>query len=419
MNNAPLGSSFTTAALVSKTKYDYVKDFEREESCLPNCWIVVRIDGRNFFQFTETHKFAKPNDISAVELSSCAATTILEEHRDIVIAFGQSDEFSFVFRKDTQIYDRKPSKLLSSVLSLFTSAYVYNWPRFFKTTPLFYPPTFDARVILYPTDKNLRDYLAWRQADIHINNLYNTCFWNLVIKKKMPPPQAEEMLKGTLTAHKIDLLNQEFGINYNNEPSMFRQGTVLVRKLVLSNAGILKPTIVPCSDDIINDRFWKENPEIIGLKSLATYQGPQGNLLRCHRPNVNSELQPNVPNYSGNSRPIPSSNQQPNPPGNTMPRANSNLIQNNSNFGGNNKSNQVQTPLGPDNSRTAEGPKRLFGLDPDYQPKNKSGPQSSQASQGYSSNFSNLKKNFKNGPYVRRDNVNQRSVDLIQESNND
>lgn len=27
-------------------------------------------------------------------------------------------------------------------------------------------------------------------------------------------------------------------------------------------------------DDIIGDRFWKENPEVIGLKSLATYQPP-------------------------------------------------------------------------------------------------------------------------------------------------
>lgn len=34
-------------------------------------------------------------------------------------------------------------------------------------------------------DNNLRDYLSWRQADVHINNLYNTCFWNLVQKKNM------------------------------------------------------------------------------------------------------------------------------------------------------------------------------------------------------------------------------------------
>lgn len=28
--------------------------------------------------------------------------------------------------------------------------------------------------------QHVRDYFAWRQADCHINNLYNTCFWALV-----------------------------------------------------------------------------------------------------------------------------------------------------------------------------------------------------------------------------------------------
>lgn len=195
-------------------------------------------------------------------------------------------------------------KLLSNVNSLFASAYVYHWPRFFRGKELYYPPSFDARVILYPTDKNLRDYLAWRQADVHINNLYNTCFWNLVLKGNLTPAQvsvilnilckrfyfmintresivplcslfqAEEKLKGTLASHKNELLFQEFGINYNNEPALFRKGTTLIRKLVPDGTGRLKSAVVPIVDDIIGDRFWKENPEVIGLKSLATYQPP-------------------------------------------------------------------------------------------------------------------------------------------------
>lgn len=55
---------------------------------------------------------------------------------------------------------------------------------------------------------------------------------------------------------------------------MFRKGTTLIRKLVLNEMGRLKPTVVPLTDDIIGDRFWKENPEVIGLKSLGTYQPP-------------------------------------------------------------------------------------------------------------------------------------------------
>ncbi|XP_036139667.1 probable tRNA(His) guanylyltransferase [Monomorium pharaonis] len=259
---------------MAKSKFEYVKEFERDDSCLPNCWIVVRIDGRNFSRFCDAHQFVKPNDVAALELMNRAAITVMEDFKEIILGFGQSDEYSFVFRKDTQLYNRRASKLMSNVNSLFTSAYVYHWPHFFRGKELFYPPSFDARVILYPTDKNLRDYLAWRQADVHINNLYNTCFWNLILKGNLTPNQAEEKLKGTMASHKNELLFQEFGINYNNEPPMFRKGTTLIRKLVVDGTGRLKSAIVPLIDDIIGDRFWKENPEVIGLKSLATYQSP-------------------------------------------------------------------------------------------------------------------------------------------------
>lgn len=33
---------------MAKSKFEYVRDFEADDTCLPNCWIVVRLDGRNF-----------------------------------------------------------------------------------------------------------------------------------------------------------------------------------------------------------------------------------------------------------------------------------------------------------------------------------------------------------------------------------
>lgn len=48
---------------------------------------------------------------------------------------------------------------------------------------------FDGRVVLYPSDQNMRDYVSWRQADCHINNLYNTCFWALVQGGGLTPSQ--------------------------------------------------------------------------------------------------------------------------------------------------------------------------------------------------------------------------------------
>lgn len=86
------------------------------------------------------------------------------------------------------------SKISTQFASLFTSSYVFYWKEFFPDTPLKYPPFFDGRVVMYPTLQNMKDYLSWRQADCHINNLYNTCFWNLVNNGGKTRQEAEKYL---------------------------------------------------------------------------------------------------------------------------------------------------------------------------------------------------------------------------------
>ena len=49
----------------------------------------------------------KPNDDRALTLMSKSAETVMEEFKDIVIAYGQSDEYSFVFKKNTNVYNRR------------------------------------------------------------------------------------------------------------------------------------------------------------------------------------------------------------------------------------------------------------------------------------------------------------------------
>lgn len=34
--------------IMAKSKFEYVRDFETDDTCLPHCWVVVRLDGRNF-----------------------------------------------------------------------------------------------------------------------------------------------------------------------------------------------------------------------------------------------------------------------------------------------------------------------------------------------------------------------------------
>jgi tRNA(His) guanylyltransferase len=40
-----------------------------------------------------------------------------------------------------------------------------HWKTYFPDTPLRYVPSFDARVVLYPGIREVRDYFSWRQTD--------------------------------------------------------------------------------------------------------------------------------------------------------------------------------------------------------------------------------------------------------------
>lgn len=196
---------------------------------------------------------------------SMAAAHVMDDSNDIVLCYGQSDEYSFVFHKSCTLYGRRRAKIQSYVNSLFTSAFFFYWPKFFDI-PLVYPPSFDARCILYPSDQALKDYLSWRQADVHINNLYNTCFWNLVQRGGMTNVAAEKRLSGTFSADKNELLFAEFGINYNNEPAMFRKGTTLLKKRV--SVPELSETkgqllVTPLYQDVIGDDFWQTHKEVL------------------------------------------------------------------------------------------------------------------------------------------------------------
>ncbi|KAI4684798.1 uncharacterized protein J4E88_004239 [Alternaria novae-zelandiae] len=152
---------------MANSKFEYVRGFEQPDNLIPNTWIVVRIDGRGFSKFTSKYEFLKPNDKNGLDVMNAAAIAVMKELPDLVLAFGNSDEY--------------------------------------RTAP-------------YSNDE-----------PGHINNLYNTTFWTLVQQGGMGAREAEQRLKGTVSSDKNEILFKEFGINYNNEPECFKKGTVLYR----------------------------------------------------------------------------------------------------------------------------------------------------------------------------------------------
>ncbi|XP_039259205.1 putative tRNA(His) guanylyltransferase [Styela clava] len=255
---------------MAKSRFEYVKHFEILDECLRNCWIVVRVDGKNFHKFSVAHNFKKPNDDNALDLMNESACGVMRLFHDIILAYGASDEYSFVFKKATKTYNRRASKLSSTVVSQFSSSYTFHWTKYFPNQKLLYPPVFDSRVVLYPSDMNMRDYLSWRQADCHINNLFNTCFWNLV-HDGMTTKQAEASLKGTNSSEKNELLFSKFRTNYNDLPQVYRKGTIILRKKGCADYSKKDELFQPNSnsrfevlhEDIIGQDFWTEHADLL------------------------------------------------------------------------------------------------------------------------------------------------------------
>ena len=251
-------------------------------------------------RFSETHAFEKPNDAHALELMNHAARHVMDDMRpEISLAFGESDEYSFLLRRSCSLYKRRQSKLVTHVVSLFTSAYLFFWASYFPDKKVQYPPSFDGRLVVYPGEKEVRDYFAWRQADsewfagfcqpilipisapAHVNNLYNTTFWTLISQGGQSEKQAHETLKGTVSSDKHEILHRQYSINYDRLPALFRKGTTLAwhEHPAGTDKKKSKAELRTLHVDIIGPAFWKQCPGTAPpMQSVLALESPEASV---------------------------------------------------------------------------------------------------------------------------------------------
>ena len=147
----------------------------------------------------------------------------------------------------------------------------------------------DGRAFTHRTNWNL---FSSFQVDCHINNLYNTTFWALVLKggRDNKAAEAEIRSRAANSSRKNEVLFSEFGINYNNEAEQFKKGTTIYRERAEekdptpAEEGEGEPAdkgkgdrspkkknkklktakaLIEETCDIIGDPFWERNPHLI------------------------------------------------------------------------------------------------------------------------------------------------------------
>jgi tRNA(His) guanylyltransferase len=119
---------------MANSRFQYVRSFERAENdrrLLPGCYAVVRLDGRGFTRFSRAHGLRKPNDPRALRLMDAAAAEVMRAFPEVALAYGESDEYSFLLRRAGVPFERRSTKLATLFASTFAAAYVRFWPEFF------------------------------------------------------------------------------------------------------------------------------------------------------------------------------------------------------------------------------------------------------------------------------------------------
>lgn len=67
-------------------------------------WVIRRLTSS---RFASKYSWEKPNDRRALDLMNDAAKAVVTEMPDLVVAYGISDEYSFVFHKTCTLFERR------------------------------------------------------------------------------------------------------------------------------------------------------------------------------------------------------------------------------------------------------------------------------------------------------------------------
>ena len=105
-----------------KDKCNYYRNLT-DYKLLPNCYILVMIDGKNFSKLVK-NKFEKPFDDWFINTMDKTAVHLCKEIQNCVAAFVQSDEISLILKDNTLTsmpYDGRLCKLQSVIPSIATS----------------------------------------------------------------------------------------------------------------------------------------------------------------------------------------------------------------------------------------------------------------------------------------------------------
>lgn len=200
--------------------------------------VIITVNGRSFSKITNL--LNKP---FCPKFAECIFSTTLRLCNDIegaFFAYQHNDEITLVLRNDQNVdtspwFDNKLQKICSVASSIATLH--FNDCANSINLELTSDPIFTAKVFTVPNIMEAINTIIYKQQHNFHMAIQLSCFYELL--KKYDKNTIKEMLMGLSIDQKIDLLNQECNINFNEYPISFKRGVAAYKKPKMID-GVLK-----------------------------------------------------------------------------------------------------------------------------------------------------------------------------------
>lgn len=206
---------------------------------LPRIPLIICINGRAFGKSTEL--LDKPYCPKFAEAMLLTTVRLCSDIEGALFAYYHNDEIVIVARNDqnpdtSPWYDNKIQKICSATSALAT----LHFGKYSKNLDLnlVNDPIFTSQVFAVPNIVEATNTMVFKQQQNFHTSIQFACFYELI--KKYDKHTIKEMLSGLSVDEKIELLQQECGVDFHSYPSPFKRGAACYKIPKVSEDGTMK-----------------------------------------------------------------------------------------------------------------------------------------------------------------------------------
>lgn len=185
--------------------------------------IIICINGRSFSKITSL--LDKPYSTQLADNMLSTAVRLCMEIEGAIFAYQYNDEIVIIARND-QTQDTSPwyDGKLQRICSITSSIATQHFNNFAASTEmnLMGDAFFTSQVFVVPNITEAINTMVYKQQSNFIISIQLACYYELL--KKYDKTTIKEMLADLRIDEKIDLLNQECNVDFNDYPMPFRRG---------------------------------------------------------------------------------------------------------------------------------------------------------------------------------------------------